>query len=508
MKDSCDLIQDLYPLYVEDELSPTVKEMVEEHLRSCADCSLVYESGEGFTEARIEETQDVPKSLDDRVKLKLKFRRMKFIAIILAVIISGMILNKYENSRQEVFDWTDSKYAEARDLKYLVESVKQKDLNSFKFNKKVYTERRRVDIDSVNWLEQARWSDTKSFLIIEETELLTTLEMLQHKHQSGEWDDVDRKTYKRIIESADQYMMEVEEEAKKFHHGYSSYLELIDFKGLDQPITAMNELSYHYNRFHQLPEDVERLNEDELRKQLSEILEVDASDVKFYSRSNEIGKRGFSIQDQYNGIVDEFSGNLIRLSHGLPQSTKQEPLSEEDAKKKAVAFLNRVYGDNADFKVQYEGKNQYTHSDREDYHSFKFQPVNNGYTLLGQIPHSDYFVIEVNIQTGNVDRFFINGTYLNKSFFQKDFIEETSSAEGLEILHEKVAQEDAMYTLKRKYKAIGTFIVPSRKSGDYELVHAYDLANTEALGRMIENEDRRYINAETGEEEFHYVLFY
>ena len=41
MKNSCDIIRDLLPLYIDDVASPSSREMVEEHLAECADCQSI-----------------------------------------------------------------------------------------------------------------------------------------------------------------------------------------------------------------------------------------------------------------------------------------------------------------------------------------------------------------------------------------------------------------------------------------------------------------------------------
>jgi hypothetical protein len=503
MKD-CRLIQDLYPMYMEDELSPPVKQMVEGHLKSCSNCALIYESGEGFEEEEtLEIEEEVPKTLDDRVKLKLKFRRMKFIATILAVIIAMMLFNKYEDSREEVFTWSDMKYREARNLIQLVESTRHENLDSLKFNEDMYTRQKVTDFDSFNWWEELRLAETRFNLNVKKDNLFTTLETLHHKQQTGEWDEVDTKTYSKLKEYSYQYMNEVEDEYMKFHHGYSSYLELVDFKGLEIPISDINELTYHYNRFHKLPEDVERLTENELKQRIGKLLKVKPSHIELTSNSffnNDMGIKGFDVKNRYHGDIDLYTGTLMDLNtHHLEEMKKDESINKEKAKEKAEQFLKKMLGNETEFTIEYKEIHQ------EHIYGFGFKPVNNGYPLLDKNENLVDFIIGVNIE-GKIDNLMINRTYLGENFFEKEYEEVISPEKGHKILQQFVEEEDKIYTTKRKYKFVSTFIILSRKTGDYELVHAFDLANGNELKGENRNGERRFINVETGKEELIYVF--
>ncbi|MCF6139538.1 zf-HC2 domain-containing protein [Pseudalkalibacillus berkeleyi] len=504
MKDSCQLIQDLYPLYIEDELSPSVKKMVDEHLESCSTCRQIYGTGEGFGEEITDEHVDVPTTLDDRVKLKLKFRRMKVIAAILAVIIAMMLFNKYENSRQEVFDWSNSKYAEARELVDYIEATKHEDIASLEFQKEMFEQWWATNDDAFNWWELYQLSNTEYYLKIENNALYTTLKTLHHKRKNTQWDEVDQQTYQSLKEYSALYQQEVEEEYKGFHHGYSSYLKMVDIIGIEAVVKEINELTYHYNRSHRLPENVERLTDEEVKDKLGSYFKIKPSEIDLKPTSplsDDIGKAKFRSK-HISGYVDVFTGNIIRFNRHHEEQDVNKNVSKEEAEVKILTFLERLYGENAEVELKYKGINKQTFSEREDWHNFSFIPVNQSYPLLeGQ---SDYFLISVHVRTGNVDHFSINGVQLDQSFFNKSFKENLSPDEGLVLLQKIVAEEDAQFITKRRYTHNRTFVIQSQITGEYELVHEYQLLNGQELNRVNQNDSARLINTETGKEEFQY----
>lgn len=90
----CELVQDLYPLYVENELSPGVKKRVDDHLAVCEQCRSVYQREEGFSDPLPGDREVIApaSSLDEKVRHRLKRERyLRYLkqGLILALIIIG-----------------------------------------------------------------------------------------------------------------------------------------------------------------------------------------------------------------------------------------------------------------------------------------------------------------------------------------------------------------------------------------------------------------------------------
>lgn len=88
MKISCDVVQDLLPLYIEEIASRESVKLVEEHLQKCEDCSAQYEQMK-------KETAQKQKSDGERLalqKVKKDVRKRKIKAILLTISVIGFAM--------------------------------------------------------------------------------------------------------------------------------------------------------------------------------------------------------------------------------------------------------------------------------------------------------------------------------------------------------------------------------------------------------------------------------
>lgn len=87
MKNECNIIRDLLPLYAENMVSPGTAEFVEEHLKSCELCRNEYES--------IKEPQPTPKISDSASLLKLsrkmKVKKIQTVALTVVFVITLLV---------------------------------------------------------------------------------------------------------------------------------------------------------------------------------------------------------------------------------------------------------------------------------------------------------------------------------------------------------------------------------------------------------------------------------
>ena len=86
MKNECNIIRDLLPLYVENMVSPDTVEFVEAHLKNCAECRKEYE--------REKEPEEVQVKMDvvPLVNLKQKMRRKKIQTVAFTAILAVALL--------------------------------------------------------------------------------------------------------------------------------------------------------------------------------------------------------------------------------------------------------------------------------------------------------------------------------------------------------------------------------------------------------------------------------
>lgn len=88
MKQPCELIEDILPLYVEDEVSGKTREIVEEHLRECPRCQNLCEEFKNPKPV----LPDLKESLPEANTLKRSFKRLKSWALagLVLIILAGI----------------------------------------------------------------------------------------------------------------------------------------------------------------------------------------------------------------------------------------------------------------------------------------------------------------------------------------------------------------------------------------------------------------------------------
>jgi hypothetical protein len=498
VKYSCDLVQDIYPLYEAGDLSPLVKEKVEEHLRECESCKSIYISGKGF-EGNMELNEmesNIPESLDHRIRLSMKLRRMKILFTVLISVILFIGINLYQNQRHDVFSAYNHVYRGAEDLNHFIQAAPEASGKELSFLKNMFFEEMYEGIEkltqSLNWYEKQKLRD--SSIYIKQQSFYTTLDNLNLRKTDNRWDDIDQKTYDLLMQYAGEYMQEVEEDYRKFNDGYSSYIEQVDVKGLSGPLEEINKLTYTYNRFHKLPDQVQQLKENELKKRIASIFEVDHNDVNLdkyqaYTYRFEIKNRSIG------GEVDAFTGYPIRMDYHGSVDTTGELLDINQVQNKVTMMLNSIYGVENQFSVEYLGINvNYSSNIDDKYYTFAYMPKFNSMPMYAFSNQSN--TIYFDARSGEFRMMHSNRSIPFSSNYNESFKKVITTEQGLDVIQRKVSIEDKELVEKRKYKYIDTFVVYSSTSGELVPVHAYGLSEHDYTWR--------YINIENGKEEILY----
>lgn len=498
MKYACELVQDLYPLYVTGDLSSTVRNGVEEHLQECDTCRNIYETGEGFNENRLDDKDvSIPKSLDNQIRLSMKLRRMKLYLTVLISVILIIIVNVYQNQRHEVFSVYEQIYRGARELNNIIDSAPEASDDELGFLKDMYFQEMYEGVEnlsqSLNWLEQRKLKGNS--LYIQQEDFYTTLDNLNLRKSEERWDDVDQKTYDLLHQYASEYMKEVEEDYRKFNDGYSSYFEMVDVKDLSKPLKEINKLTYIYNRFHKLPNQVEQLNEDDLKKQVASIFNIKQDDVKIEKDYLDYHYR-FTVENKnLSGELDAFSGYPIQIDYYGKMDLEGELLDVNQVQENVMTLLKRIYGEDKQFAIDYLGINvNYSSNVDDKLYTFAVMPTfeSNPVYAFSNKSITVYF----DARSGELRMFYSLESVPLSNDFQTKVVEKVSPEEGLKRLNVKVEKEDKKLVEKRNYQYIYTFIIYSSTSGGLVPVHAYGLSNKDYTWR--------YINIENGKEELLY----
>ncbi|MDR7071667.1 zf-HC2 domain-containing protein [Fictibacillus barbaricus] len=476
MKLDCSLVEDLYPLYEEDELKLENRQAVEEHLKSCRSCSNLFQNGVGFSEEHLFQANDqdlLPKKLDDRIRLTFRLRRMKIIAGLLLAVIIVTCVNRYAANREKVATLMNGMYLYSESLQEMAKNNPYELDTNRQFID--YTMNDIMDLDNeLNWLERNPLKNTSYPFFVNTQDLDEMAVTLRERRKQGLEDDTDRKAIELLQKQTNVLYKHVRNEYELFHHGYSSYFELLDVEGIGKPISKIEELSYFYTRYHKLPSEMKLMTEKELKQKVTTVFDDKDGKVELKkSLNDEPDVYHFVMKGAEQGIsgkINGYTGNIFWAVNDSPPSNDKKPMRKKEIMKKARTLLQRMYGRNAEFEWKY------VQGVSEDIYRISFVPVAGNQQLLFQ--SSDPFFIDFDARTGEFSTLSEMGQTFSKEFFAKKYYEVLSPEE----LERKAAKISG-----KKGKTVEKGIMYSTISSDYVLVNVF-----EGKDNFI------YINAETG----------
>lgn len=480
MKLDCSLVEDLYPLYEENELQPENRRAVEEHLKGCSRCNEMYQKGSGFSEVSLlpeDKEEKVSKDLDDRIRLNFRLRRMRVIVILLAAVIIVTGINRYAANREQVATLLNGMYSYSRSLNEIAD-------RPYETNSELYLSDSIDDIidldNELNWLERNLF-DNSSYNFFVDTEVFNEmLTSLKERKSQGLQDETDLKVIELLQKHSNTLFQHVRSEYNSFHHGYSSYFEILNMDGIGEPINKIEELAYFYNTYHKLPSEMKLLKEKELEKKIRTIFNEEYGKVKLKKSPYNIpGVYRFE-SNSIRGEINRYSGIIFDADYSSQRLNDKKPKDKKEVMEKAKKFVKKIYGKNAHFEMWHENI-----GGQPSIYRFRFVPLAGEYRLLFQ--GSEPYYIQFDAETGD-SMFLAHRPMLTKEFFAKKY-KEVLSTESIESKAEQVSGV--------KGKSVEKGIIYSTVSADYVLVHVF------------EGEDSFvYINAETGIVERPYVFNY
>jgi hypothetical protein len=478
VKLNCSLVEDLYPLYEENELRAENRRAVEEHLQHCRECRELYQKGSGFSELSFSSEETFSKEVDDRIRISFRLRRMKMIAALLAAIILVSGINQYAANREKVATLLDGVYLYAESLNEIAKNPYEIDRNGQFLS---YAAEDIVDLD-----EELLWFERKNApLLVNSQELEEMAATLRERKNQGLEDETDLKAIERLQSYTTMLFKHVEKEYKEFHHGYSSYFEFLDTEGIGNPIRKINELSFFYNKYHKLPDKMKLIKENDLREIIRTAFNAKDGKVKFEKMNDHDGVYKFDLQQgktKIDGEIDGYSGMIVGAFNYGHQLSEKKPLEQREVMKEAEQMLKAIYGITAAFEINVE-QNKEDIEGQHNLYRFRFTPLVGEYKL--HFPLGEPFVIEFDAGTGEFYMLSAQPALQSKGLFSKNFQDRISHA-ALETKAEQISGG--------KVKTIGTGIIYSSVSAGYVLVHIFE-----------GQENRIYINAETGGVERPYI---
>jgi hypothetical protein len=479
MKLEHDVVQDLYPLYLENDLSPSVKSAVDEHLTGCEACKRFYETGEKSIPISEIEELAAPESLDEKIILRMKLNRVRFISVVLAAIIFSMVLTDYINKREQLFMAVDEYYASIDHFTSAFDMIKNSEqitLEPFQQLSFEFFEANSKLEEYMNYFEKKSKNSTEFSLILDTQRLNSMADVLKTRFEQGRWSETDEEAFNALKEYFSEYHEIVSEQYSKTHHGYSSYLYILDVKKMDEFYEKVNKLTYSYTRFHKLPNQIKPMAESDLKSRIAKVLDLDQKDIKLKKESpiNDMYVYHFDIDNGYGGSIDGITGQITDYFGNTGRLSDGPIIDQKEAEEQARLFLGKFYGKDIKLELVSLGFNFNSFSDDSRYkvYSFKAVPKVEGYGLY--TPLETETILHLNARNGELENFDHNPHV--PSFDKLEQVDLSASSDNNED-QQKV-------------------IIYSALTGNFELVY---------MKPDLEHFEEKFISAQSGLEEKIYI---
>lgn len=392
MKLECDVVQDLYPLFHEGELSPRVKEGVEEHVKECNDCRNIYESGEGFVDSisieRVPSELAPSKKVDDKLKTKLKIRRLKSaILLLVGIFLLVFYIQFHDNRIAMQVDLTDE-VGIVYNLIGNVESIPKGNINAEEINKELFLlhEINKRLVGHLTPIENySLKKDGYGALWMDLWPLEDYTTYLNERAKQGKWSAKDQEAYNKLVDLLNQYGTSMDKELQKVQ-GNS---ETLVFRNLFQPIDTnkfltltkkINDLAYLYPKFNKFPEEMKAYPENQLKDELKKIFNLKDEKLTISTYGAPVSKYTFKIDGKdskggiyYEGEVDYYTGEIVKFL-SIGSGSKGTRIPEAKAWEQVNQFLVNLNNKGLKWKVDYIGLN-YHYSGDVDVYSFRISPI-------------------------------------------------------------------------------------------------------------------------------------
>lgn len=406
MKLDHDVVQDLYPLYMENDLSPSVKTAVDEHLKECEACKKFYETGEKTIQINELEEPTVSKSLDEKIILKMKLNRLRLISIVLAGILFSMLFTDYINERENLFMATDGYFDILGQLDRVIDAAKNKEQISFDgYEMNRFFEYNSALQENLNFIEEYNKNSTEFSLILNAQRLNSMLEVMKTRFNQNRWSETDEAAFQSLKGNLQDHRQDFKEDYEKTHHGYSSYLHILDVKKMDEFYENVNLLTYCYTRFHKMPDQIKAMTEEKLKNRIADALDMDKKEIELEKESpvNDIYVYRFEIGDGYGGEIDAITGQITHFNGNTGPLSDGPIMNQQEAEKKARFYLENIYGKDINLELVSLGFNfnSFANDSRYKVYSFKAIPKVQGYTLY--TPLENDIILNLNARNGELE---------------------------------------------------------------------------------------------------------
>ncbi len=472
MKLNCALVNDLYVLYQEGELSLEVRDALEAHLKDCPDCCRIYKSGSGFTGLPETKELEPSKKMDEKIMLTLKIRKLKLAVFVILIIFTITTLQGYANTRSHLLADMSRLEQPLWHMHLDVDTVKGPHFVAWNMGTLLeqINDQNNVLHRNLNAYEKRilRENDKSLFLHLN---LLNVLDMLHQRSMAETFTDRDELVLERISGYFyDAVALLTEERLTTNEYsagGISLILHRVDILALAQIYEDINRLSLTYYQYNKLPEETTLLTDEELQETLTTLFpNACPFELRGREQAETWGKITFESKgsgSRHYGYLDPYTGDLISVR--LHDKELEGPLLPvEEVEKNILEFLAAVHGTAYSHEIEYQGINHNFSSNVDiKLYSWRAHTYLNGYRL------NNFIEISADARTGILDRYFTERGPVRKRSAGLGNYSLISAEDALNNLD---LQEDAPKLSFRE-----TIVARSALTGKLQPIHVYSAAN-------------------------------
>lgn len=496
MKLTCEAVEDLYVLYMENDLHPSVKKAVEEHLEQCEKCQKLYETGENFSKEEMkQEEQEIKPSpkLDNQIKLKLKLRRLRVIFLFFIAVVLVFSFFRYVDSRNNMLYEISTMEQPVRELYFELDKVKMDEHVTFKTFSTVETINQGNErLNRLFNFYEKRIKENHPYHLGLHTSLSHFQDVLHKRYQFGYWNDRDEKALTQMYGYFEDVGRLLTDERLKLNNARNYHLDAL-FKPfpvaeLEDLYLKIDRLAYTYSNFQKFPNELKVLSEEELKEQARYLAQEPEGEVVGSSWLNKeirqtTGEYSLTLKGQkqnYHMSLDAYFGRLKSfMFHGY--ATEGDLLNEDQVQKQVEDILPRLL-DTTEFEVIDLGLNyQYNSNIDNQLYTYEVIPMYSGF------PTNSKYRVYVDARTGKMTSF----SSIENDFYSYLNFRESDIAFDIDKGRNEMKKKYPDY----KFSYIRTIYIPSLFSNQYELVHVYVGTNPDGFKTSY------YLNVLTGKEE-------
>jgi hypothetical protein len=490
----CDIARDLYPLYIEGDLSPETTKEVDEHIAGCSSCSEFYKTGISTREIiRKDDNAKTSEKLDKEMMLKLKVGKLRATVFIISVIFIFVMLSNYSVARRNlVNDLSNASEALAR-ISFSIDDVKNDYAPKEGWNINIpyddfYKENSLV-MRGLNFFEKhsLKKSGNELYLGLEYNEMLN---VLRQRYVDGTFSERDNKALELISKYTRDALISYEDERNKLNKLYDHPIIYSPFYNIDilkiaENLERINELTLLYTNYNALPGEMKPLTKDEIFSRLKTFFPYEGLELQQINEHSleKLGYSDFAVISKKNnfrvyGRLDAYTGKILSIETSN-NAENGDIIGVEKAQAAALKFMKQQYGSKYNFKIDYLGINKNFGSNTDiKLHTFLFTPEVNS------IPFLTGAQIYVDARTGIVS--------LTHSVFPNGQLPPNPEFN----INGAISKDEALKKLSKpregSYKYTKTTLIRSKVTGNIELV--YEFKNDKTSETKLVNSVKGFVD--------------